>query len=256
MKSVRIILIIIIAAVMTACHSQKSTTRRPTGKEKPVALQGKAANKYTQQLMAEAYSWLGTPYKYGGTSKKGADCSGFVMTIFKNSLDIDLPRVSGDQGTFCRTIKKGDLFPGDLVFFASKGKINHVGLYVGDNKMVHASTSKGVVVCDLSMDYFAKHFHHAGMIPAYRDKVTALARSSKKPLTTKKDVTTKQSPLIEKNPAPKKDVVPNKNTNPAKENTPSKEEAPKKDLPKLPPLRPDSAMEIQADTVHLMVYFP
>lgn len=185
MKSVRIILIIIIAAVMTACHSQKSTTRRPTGKEKPVALQGKAANKYTQQLMAEAYSWLGTPYKYGGTSKKGADCSGFVMTIFKNSLDIDLPRVSGDQGDFCRTIKKGDLFPGDLVFFASKGRINHVGLYVGDNKMLHASSSQGVVVCDLSMDYFAKHFHHAGMIPAYRDKVTASARSAKKPIEYK-----------------------------------------------------------------------
>lgn len=277
MKSLRLILIIVIAAIMTGCHSQKPTTRRPATKEKPVALEGKAANKCTQQLMDEAYSWLGTPYKYGGTSKKGADCSGFVMTIFKNSLDIDIPRVSRDQGTFCRTIKKDELIPGDLVFFASKGTIDHVGLYVGENKMVHASSSQGVVICDLSMNYFAKHFHHAGMIPAYRDKVKALVRSEKEPVkqysamdkkeTNKSDKKSKNNKNSKSKQAKKPSVAKNRasaSTTPkaisrksaVKNEIPASNHAKPIATPSLPPIQADSTREIQADTVHLMVYYP
>lgn len=209
--------------------------------------------------MSEAYSWLGTPYKYGGVTKKGADCSGFVMTIYKNSLGIDLPRVSREQGDFCRKINKKDLFPGDLVFFSSgKGKVNHVGLYVGDNKILHASSSQGVVVSDLSVNYFTKHFHHAGMVPAYRKKALASVKSR----NTDKDTKKKQKKeKVRKEATPSSPISGNVPENaieiPASQLfKPSSKDTDKKEtLPDSPAISPDSTIEIQADTVHLMVYF-
>lgn len=272
MKPIRILLILITAALLTACHSQKNVSKKPVKTPQPVELNGKADNKYTRQLMSEAYSWLGTPYKYGGVTKKGADCSGFVMTIYKNSLGIDLPRVSREQGDFCRKINKKDLFPGDLVFFSSgKGKVNHVGLYVGDNKILHASSSQGVVVSDLSVNYFTKHFHHAGMVPAYRKKALASAKSrnSEKANTNKDKTKHKKQKKVEihelpASPSPISGDVPEGaieipasqlfKTTPKdrdKNNT-NKEVTP---LPDTPAISPDSTIEIQADTVHLMVYF-
>lgn len=274
MKPIRILLIFIITTLITSCHSQKRAT---TGKDvpaKPVTLNGKADNMYTRQLMTEAYSWLGTPYKYGGTSKKGADCSGLVMTIYKNSLGIDLPRVSRDQGNYCRKIGKSDLFPGDLVFFSSgkgKGKVNHVGIYVGDNKILHASSSRGVIVSDLSVNYYANHYHHAGMVPDYRKKAFASASSGKSAEKKKKDTGKKKKkakqdaaayPLPE-SPAPSvskevpKDAIEIPASQLFKPNTPEAvtPDTPKREIPTPAPIRYDSAYDINADTVHLMVYF-
>lgn len=129
----------------------------------------------TLALIREAMSWIGTPYVYGGETKDGADCSGFVMMTYKNALGIKLPRTSADQGEFCERIDKKKLEVGDLVFFhaGKSDRVNHVGIYVGEGKFIHASSSRGVMISDLEMKYFADRYHHSG-------KVTQLRKLRKK----------------------------------------------------------------------------
>lgn len=124
----------------------------------------------TLALIREALSWIGTPYVYGGESKEGADCSGFVMMTYKNALGIKLPRTSADQGEFVESVDKNKLEIGDLVFFrtGSSDRVSHVGIYVGDGKFIHASSTKGVMISDLDMKYFAERYHHSGKVTQFR----------------------------------------------------------------------------------------
>lgn len=128
------------------------------------------AGSCTRLLLDEAYSWQGTPYKYGRSQKrKGTDCSGFIMEAFNSSLGIKLPRNSAKQAEACRKIKRKDLKPGDLVFFHARGsrKVSHVGLYVGEDCMLHASSSRGVMVSRLSDPYWERAFHSCGRVPQF-----------------------------------------------------------------------------------------
>lgn len=142
----------------------------------------KSLHPQTDALMTETKRWLGTPYKYGGESKRGVDCSGLVMSIYKNALDIKLPRNSAQQSRFCSPLDKNQLLPGDLLFFATSGKskgVSHVGIYVGDGKMVHSSGSSGVIVSNIFDDYYVRTFAGAGYVEKYR------AMISEKPGKTK-----------------------------------------------------------------------
>lgn len=127
----------------------------------------KIGRKDNKELYKEVRSWLGTPYRYGGESKKGTDCSGMVMQIYLKVYDIKLQRNSArifyDN---CKRIKKHQLREGDLVFFATgkKDKINHVGIYLKNDKFVHASTKKGVIISDLNESYYIRRFKGAGRV--------------------------------------------------------------------------------------------
>ncbi|NDV79536.1 C40 family peptidase [Dysgonomonas sp. 511] len=116
-------------------------------------------------LYREVTDWLGTRYRRGGMSRKAVDCSGFTNLIYKNVYDIQLDRVST---VIAKNIKhpvtKEDLEPGDMVFFSTFNKkyINHVGVYIGEGKFVHASIKKGVIVSTLAEGYYSKAWRKGG----------------------------------------------------------------------------------------------
>ncbi len=120
-----------------------------------------------KRLRSEVKGWMGVPYQYGGHSKSGTDCSGFVMEVFKAVYDMKLERNSAKMfERNCKRIKKSELREGDLVFFITgrSGKISHVGIYLNDGDFVHSSSSKGVTINNLSQRYYVKHYAAAGRV--------------------------------------------------------------------------------------------
>lgn len=122
-------------------------------------------------LLEEVVNWLGTPYQYGGVTLAGADCSGFVLSVYKNVYDINLARVTTDMVKNSRKVNKRNLQEGDLVFFRiNRVKVSHVGIYLSNNKFAHASSSRGVVIDDITNDYYEKRFAFGGRINKSRLK--------------------------------------------------------------------------------------
>jgi len=115
--------------------------------------------------------WLGTRYKLGGSSKSGIDCSALMQTFFISLYGIAIPRTAREQYGFSKRINRTELKEGDLVFFNTIGGVSHVGMYLENNKFVHASKN-GVTISDLYEDYWLKHFIGAGRIE--NGEVTAL----------------------------------------------------------------------------------
>ena len=109
-------------------------------------------------LMSQYNQWAGTKYKYGGTTKKGVDCSAFVGHVYRNAFNINLPRTTKDLIREGKPVKREDLRAGDMVFFR-KGQ--HVGIYLGNNQFMHSSTKDGVIISDLDKGYYAKVYHQA-----------------------------------------------------------------------------------------------
>ena len=119
-----------------------------------------------KSALQRAFSLLGTPYRWGGTSPDtGFDCSGLVGYVFRNALGIELPRVSREMAakSDAALIRDRDqLTPGDLVFFGLRGRVNHVGIYVGDGQFLHApSRGKDVRVDSLVSGYWSSRFMQA-----------------------------------------------------------------------------------------------
>jgi probable lipoprotein NlpC len=127
-----------------------------------------ARDEKVERVIAAARSFLGTPYKYGGTTRGGMDCSGLLLNAF-NEIEVSLPRSSEDQSKIGQEVKMKELAPGDLVFFATgkkKKKITHVGLVTevrGDDdvRFIHASSKVGVVEVNIYSDYYQKNFRGA-----------------------------------------------------------------------------------------------
>ncbi|MDY0147141.1 C40 family peptidase [Halothiobacillus sp.] len=127
------------------------------------------------EAILQAISQLGTAYQWGGTSnKKGFDCSGLTSYVYKKA-DIELPRTARDQYAFTERIARSQLKPGDLLFFKIRSrKIDHVGIYVGDNRFIHAPRKgEHVTFAHLNNAYWRKHFAGAGRVPGARKFDTA-----------------------------------------------------------------------------------
>lgn len=109
-------------------------------------------------LLAQHERWSGTPYRIGGTTQRGVDCSGFVRNIYRDTFNRDLPRSTTDQVHEGRSIDRQDLEAGDLVFFRPPGAYNHVGIYMGDGYFLHASSSKGVTISSMQNSYWQRYY--------------------------------------------------------------------------------------------------
>ena len=115
--------------------------------------------------------WYGTRYRYGGTTKSGIDCSAFVQAIYLSAFGMTLPRTARDQYRGCRIVSATEVKTGDLVFFNTTGGISHVGIYLQNNKFIHASTSFGVTISDLFDPYYLGRFLGVGRIEKPEVKV-------------------------------------------------------------------------------------
>lgn len=149
-QKLRLGVLVVLTLFLISCASHKHVNVR---------------DEQVSKVISTARSFIGTPYKYGGTTRSGMDCSGLLINSFR-VIDVSLPRSSEDQSKVGEEIKMNDLQPGDLVFFATgkkKKKVTHVGLVTEckgkDNvKFIHSSSSLGVVETNLYAEYYQKRF--------------------------------------------------------------------------------------------------
>lgn len=119
-----------------------------------------------RKLVETASGWIGTPYRYGSSSKRGTDCSGFVTRVYREVYGISLSRSSHSMFGDVKRVKKDMMRTGDLVFFrrGPKSPIYHVGIYLKNNKFIHSATSGGVMVSSLKEPYYSRNFYAAGRV--------------------------------------------------------------------------------------------
>lgn len=107
--------------------------------------------------------WMGTKYCLGGTTENCIDCSAFTQTIEKDVFSKEIPRTAAQQYKAINKITREELKPGDLVFFnTARNRVSHVGVYIANNKFVHASVSNGVMISDLDENYWKQRFVGCG----------------------------------------------------------------------------------------------
>ena len=114
-----------------------------------------------------ALNYLGTPYRYGGRSSKGMDCSGFVYRNGADVLKLQMPRRSDTIAEYSKRITDEEIQPGDLLFFNTAGSISHVGIYIGAGKFIHSASDgphTGVIISTIQEPYWKKTYRFAGSI--------------------------------------------------------------------------------------------
>lgn len=152
-------LITLLFAIFTlfGCSSNTTTTRN-NGYGRTSTTATKSDALMLAQIDAHYRKWHKTPYRYGGTTLAGSDCSGLVVNFFKNKLSKTLPRSTAEQAQLGYKVTQPQA--GDLVFFKTGRSRSglHVGIYYADGKFLHASTSKGVIYSNLNDSYWKKHY--------------------------------------------------------------------------------------------------
>lgn len=156
---------LLVLAMMAGCSS---VPPGPAFEAKPYAV-GPAmdignANAAIRALHAQHMEWAGTPYRLGGMSKSGVDCSGFVWNTFAHRFGLDLPRTTDGQVRVGHVVDRDQLVAGDLIFFQTGYSKLHVGIYLEGGKFLHASTSRGVMLSQLENPYWRENYWHARRI--------------------------------------------------------------------------------------------
>jgi lipoprotein Spr len=120
----------------------------------------------SRELLETVDDWYGVRYRVGGNTHKGVDCSGFTVAVYASLYGLTIPRVSREQYRVSKKLSTTELQEGDLVFFDTRGRgyVSHVGIYLGNNKFIHASVSRGVMVNDLFENYYLRRYVGGGRI--------------------------------------------------------------------------------------------
>jgi len=125
----------------------------------------KLAQTENKSLLQTVIDWIGTPYSFGASSRRGTDCSGFVTQVYKQVYGITLKHSSRAMFGSAKRVAKTEMKTGDLVFFShGKGNIYHVGIYLKDGKFAHSATNGGVMVSSLNQAYYHRNFYAAGRV--------------------------------------------------------------------------------------------
>lgn len=133
--------------VLCACASKQPQPSSAQSPRSAGSISQRQSDHLANAVLFRALALVGTPYRYGGNTPEGGfDCSGLVGYVFRDAAAISLPRTSAEIGAVPgQTLRRNDLKSGDLVLFATNRKIHHVGIYVGENRFVHAPNSGGTV---------------------------------------------------------------------------------------------------------------
>jgi lipoprotein Spr len=172
MKKITIVIALFFSVL--AAQAQTKTVPNPSD-SKNSDEQESLAKDYLSQIMGVAlsatsnmklfhfvYDWIGTPYRFGGSSRKGIDCSAFTKELYSQVFNMDIERSSRDIFSMVSPVRKDDLQEGDLVFFKIHSRrISHVGIYLGNNRFAHAS-SRGVAISSLDDAYYKRYFYRGG----------------------------------------------------------------------------------------------
>ena len=179
-KKVIVALLLMISFVSVQAQATNESQKPADKIEDPDNL----ATEYFSQIMGVAlsatsnlklyqfvYDWIGTPYRLGGSSKKGIDCSGFAFELYNKVFSTIIGSNSRNIFSMVSPVNKDQLKEGDLVFFKiGTRSISHVGVYIGNNKFAHASTSRGVMISDLDESYWRRYYYKGGrMLASLRD---------------------------------------------------------------------------------------
>lgn len=136
----------------------QSETGRGQSEGNPVAMSVSTVDETKASLMEAYRDWEGTPYRLGGQSQTGVDCSRFVNIVFENYFDIGLPTNTRTQLNVGDGVRRSAIRTGDLVFFRTGRKTLHVGVAVNQYEFMHASTSNGVMISELGQEYWADRY--------------------------------------------------------------------------------------------------
>jgi lipoprotein Spr len=160
-------LTIFVGLILMGCASQPRYTSETVRKKKTQVVlpqeskEGKS--KVDKAKMGKIInSFLGVPYRHGGETKAGIDCSGLVVQVYKRYAGFKLPRNTKKLYQLVKKVDKEDLVYGDLIFFSDGWfSVSHVGIYIGDGKFVHSMKDLGVIVSSLDEDYYKKRYRGA-----------------------------------------------------------------------------------------------
>ena len=167
---------ILVASILLTCvlfsanaqstNSSKNTSNDPDNlaKEYFSQIMGVAASSTSNTKMYQfIYDWIGTPYRLGGDTKKGIDCSKFAAQLYEQVFNTSIGYNSRNIYSNVDKVSKNNLQPGDFVFFKIRSKsITHIGVYIGDNKFAHASSSRGVMISNLEDSYWKRYYYNGG----------------------------------------------------------------------------------------------
>ena len=156
-----------LAVVLSSCHTSAPRLDYQALARASILLGVDINLEDNHKLYLEAADWIGVPYRSGGDSKRGTDCSGLVYQIYKKVYRIQMPRNSEELKDKSYKVAKRNLKEGDLVFFSSsrsRKKVAHVGIYLKNGRFIHSSTSRGVIVSRLGEDYYSRHWISGGRI--------------------------------------------------------------------------------------------
>lgn len=176
---------LVIALFLSILAAQAQTKTVPAQAPEKEDDQESLAKDYMSQIMGVAlnatsnvklfqfvYDWIGTPYRFGGSSKKGIDCSAFTKELYEKVFNLDIKRNSRDIFSMVTPVAKDELKQGDLVFFKIHSRsISHVGIYLGDGRFAHAS-SRGVAINNIGDAYYSRYFYRGGrMLASFKDEL-------------------------------------------------------------------------------------
>ena len=180
MKKLTIALTLVLSTFACTVLAQTKTAAAATQQDAPKAEEqqdNSLLKDYFSQIMGVAlsttsniklfqfvYDWIGTPYRFGGSSRKGIDCSAFTKELYSKVFNLNIMRNSRDIFSMVSPVNKDDLKEGDLVFFKIHSRsISHVGIYLGNNRFAHASL-RGVAISSLDDPYYSRYFYKGGRI--------------------------------------------------------------------------------------------